>query len=308
MKLLKHYIEKLTEVLLLYRMRVTMKLWLNESQSRNSDFFFIISCGRSGTTLLRKLLMERGDIHIPPETYDGIPQAMKLYYQNRKKNWSTKVGQVLDFFQNASFYEFWELDMPCVKRELLNLPLEEQNFRSIIYQIYVQHRNQHSPEAVLLGDKTPYLILRLPWIKILYPNARIIHIVRDGHDVISSRMKNLNESFDVALNRWKWSIKESKKFKRYYRESFMQVRYEDLVEASDTHIQEITRFLGLKGGSQLVKREVNLGDDGQAHHQMLHEVITNKKVGAGRNVFNDEEKRQIEKKIGRLLRKFDYLP
>ena len=77
----------------------------------NSGFepVFIVSSGRAGTTILRKSLMNGGEIHIPPESGECIPQAFELYVKNKNRPWPERVRLVLNTFMEFADFKYWDI-------------------------------------------------------------------------------------------------------------------------------------------------------------------------------------------------------
>lgn len=305
--MMNYYLKKIREEYLLYKIRRNRNIFINEKQLKSLQFFFIISCGRSGTTLLRKLLMEKGNIHIPPESYDGIPNLVELYYKNRSKSWDKKVEISLDFFSSQSFFEFWNLDFTECRDKLVSIKLEDQNLHSIITLIYSHHRDTYNSTADYIGDKTPYLVLRNNWIELLFPNSKIINVVRDGRDVVYSRMKSFNENLETSINRWKWAMQGAKKYKKFYGENFIEIKYEDLIDRPDEILNKILNFLNIEVSDEICDKEISLGDQMQSHHANLNKPINRNAIGKWVMGLSEVEKSKVENELGKYLKDYNYL-
>lgn len=66
--------------------------------------FFIIGSGRSGSTLLRRILCANPELHIPPETYVLGP-AISLWEATEGDAWPVRVGRILDLFERHPEFE-----------------------------------------------------------------------------------------------------------------------------------------------------------------------------------------------------------
>lgn len=225
--------------------------------------FFIISAGRSGSTLLRKLLMENYEIHIPPESSTIIPSVIKWHSKFFFKKKETGFVDGLSKDINQGDFKFWNIepkDIEALMREKGSIV----SLNRLIYAIYDLHRERYNPSGTLIGDKTPYLVFYLKHIGTIYPNAKFIFLVRSPFSVISSRMKNFSESIEQATNRWVWSMKE---MKRHLNLNHIVLKYEDLVNDVDNQIERLGSFLEAKRRSKtfFVENEV-MGDINLKHH------------------------------------------
>ncbi|MCK5296076.1 MAG: sulfotransferase, partial [Alphaproteobacteria bacterium] len=61
--------------------------------------FFITGAGRSGTSLVRRILIANTDIHIPPETY-VLGNCVLNFEMFQFMPWEELVDIVLDLFEN----------------------------------------------------------------------------------------------------------------------------------------------------------------------------------------------------------------
>jgi hypothetical protein len=96
------------------------------------------------------------------------------------------------------------------------------------------------------GDKTPVYLKNMLAIQKGLPEARFIHIVRDGRDVALSVLGLLfgPDSVDEAARRWKRKVlrgREQAARLRHYRE----VRYEDLVADPGSTVRSVCEYLEL---------------------------------------------------------------
>ena len=83
---------------------------MNEISSlKNLPFFYILSMGRSGSTLLEFLLDAHPGVNIPIESRFIIHLLSK--YQG-KMNWTSieKLEFVKDLFQDEKLSKYWNLD------------------------------------------------------------------------------------------------------------------------------------------------------------------------------------------------------
>src|SRR5262249_51997802 len=96
------------------------------------------------------------------------------------------------------------------------------------------------------GDKTPYYAGHMHLIQSLLPEARFIHLIRDGRDVGLS-VKDLwfgPNSLVEAAHWWAAGIQRARQQAgdlRYY----LEIQYEDLVARPESTLQRVCAFLDL---------------------------------------------------------------
>jgi len=96
-------------------------------------------------------------------------------------------------------------------------------------------------------EKTPNHILCLPYIRQLFPDAPIIHIIRDGRDVAESltkvRFGSLN--FFENLVGWRDAVSAARQFGDSD-DRYLCIRYEDLVADPSATLKVVCGFLGVR--------------------------------------------------------------
>ena len=109
------------------------------------------------------------------------------------------------------------------------------------------------------GEKTPDYVRHLPLLHALFPWVRSVHIIRDGRDVALSALEWAREGKGpgrMALWReepvavcalwWRWQVRTGRQDAESLRPgSYLEVRYENLVEGPEETLRSITDFLQL---------------------------------------------------------------
>ncbi len=107
------------------------------------------------------------------------------------------------------------------------------------------------PGATLLLEKTPDHALHLPLIRTLFPDAPVIHLVRDGRDVVASLLAAGRQDWGrswtpptarQAAARW---VHWLDAVRRDATPPFLQVRFEDLLADAPAVLRRVCDFLGL---------------------------------------------------------------
>jgi Sulfotransferase family len=121
------------------------------------------------------------------------------------------------------------------------------------------YRTLMPPGARFWGDKNPHYARpadsgSLETVAELFPQARFIHVVRDGRDVVSSLLRKRHadgrpwvQSFDAAHAVWTRHVAVGCEFGASLAPSrYLELRYEDLVRDDATEARRIFDFLGLE--------------------------------------------------------------
>src|SRR5262249_37866568 len=109
------------------------------------------------------------------------------------------------------------------------------------------------PGARVLVEKTPDHALHLPLIRRLYPDAAVIHVLRDGRDVVASLLAAYRQGWgrpwapataEAAAGKWVAWVREVRHRGEVFAR-FREVRYEDLLRAGPETLAALYDFLGL---------------------------------------------------------------
>jgi hypothetical protein len=109
-----------------------------------------------------------------------------------------------------------------------------------------------APECRYWGDKNPHYVADenqgcLEAILELFPAARFIHIIRDGRDVVCSRLRRGKNDFEGAHRMWTSHVNRGCAFGRQLPPGkYFELRYEDLVCDDLAMATRIFTFLGVE--------------------------------------------------------------
>lgn len=142
--------------------RVAPKFWSGQIRQP----IFILGCARSGTTLLATLLSYHRDVadwSEANEVWDPDGHPWRLSARETPPVWIDPV----------SFIERWWRDAEPRQEEIRSVFGAHQ---------FLQGKSRFS-------NKTPYNTLRIPQVLSIFPDARLINIVRDGRAVVYSYLQ-----------------------------------------------------------------------------------------------------------------------
>lgn len=261
--------------------------FLNRRHLRKNDleFYFIVGSGRSGNTLLRKLLMERASIYIPPESY-VIPSAVTGLLKAGSLRWDEKVDFFLSKFEYYPEFETFGIGtLRDFAIEAKSWPKAEHNIGLLLSRLYFWIASEKGLSVKRVGDKTPLNTLRLGLVNRILPKARYIYIERDGVDVAASYLKaGIYKNIVDGAIRWKLSKRAWRSFKKgLNNKCFYEVRYEELVSKPDAVIDELLRSFAIEKQEIHVDMTQLFGDVGtRAHHDNVLNTTHRDSIGKGR--------------------------
>ncbi len=203
---------------------------------------FVIGVNRSGTTLLRMMLDSHPELAIPPETH-FIPALTKELKSRRKAGSPMSPEEAVNFLVNHRRWDDFGLapEVLVQRIESLGMTRPKDVLRSF-YRLYAEGQGKSR-----YGDKTPGYVKQMGMVKRSLPEARFIHLIRDGRDVALSRDGRMTAE-ELTVERhakiWKRRIRRARR-RSARMEHYIEVRYEDLIEDPEPVLRQICEFIDL---------------------------------------------------------------
>ena len=217
---------------------------------------FIVGMPRSGTTLVEQILASHSEVFGADEVI-FLPKVINKYFAAEKINLS--IQGVIDF-----------------KKENLKKMAEE----------YIFLMKKLSRNSKRFTDKLPANFLNIGLIKLILPNAKIIHCQRDPKDNIFSIFKNYfpnkKISFDSDLNEtveYYNLYSDLMKFWNFALPNFIfNIKYEDLINDTKNNVTKLLDFCNLKWDNNCLKfynnkRPIKTASDTQVRNKIYNTSI-----------------------------------
>jgi len=238
---------------------------------------FNVGSRRSGTYWLQRIVCAHPAVaEVPSETYvfsHGIAPLMERFHQGDRD--SAEVGKVF------------------ADRERLIAAV-----RSLCDTVFGEFATQGETHA---SERTPWHVYHLPLIAEVYPDARFVHIVRDGRDVARSIVAQPwgPDNVREAAEEWRSSVEAGRAAAPALGDRLVEVHYEDLLADASTEIPRLYAHIGLEGGI-----DEALAAAGEKANIGRHD----KRVGSGkwREGWSRRELRDFEDVAGELVRELGY--
>src|SRR6188472_2831340 len=139
---------------------------------------FIVGVGRSGTTMLRLMLDAHPDLAIPPETH-FVPELIDAIDGGATPE---QAATTMIAVRQWGDLDTDPEDVVARWRQLERF--ESGPALRAFYEMYAER--QGKPRY---GEKTPAYVKSIVKIEGALPEARFVHVIRDGRDVALSRWK-----------------------------------------------------------------------------------------------------------------------
>lgn len=267
---------------------------------------FIVGCSRSGTTLLQSLLDAHPNIAIPPEGQIYFRFGETFPYYGKLSDERNRRRFIRDLLQDA-YLQKWNLNCSVEEVEQVASSFTRAGIIEAVYCLYMCEKG-----AKRWGDKTPEHIRYLPMIRDDFPDAYLIHLVRDGRDVAEAFRRFIYGPVTaLGLGRvWRREVVHWQEYQEQegtYR--MLEVRYEDLVSEPKELLGEILAFIGeplIDTTSSYADSEVSQLIGSESWHSSLRQDITTEKVGIYRKELSERDIEIFEYVAGGALETYGY--
>ncbi|MDR6918656.1 septal ring factor EnvC (AmiA/AmiB activator) [Pseudomonas sp. 3296] len=211
---------------------------------------FIIGTGRCGTTWLGQMLNSHAELCVPPEIqllfeYSGNGNRLfeEFFLADQKGLSGEQLASVIERCCPHKLEIFFDYQEFCRKHDTPKMSLAE-----FVKSFYAAIASAHGKSWLV--EQTPWYGQRLDLVSKLFPDAKFIHMVRDGRDVALSFARTTWWHISPRLNlaRWQREIKkiatDASSFLKP--DCYLEVKYEDLVANPESELRKVCTFLGIE--------------------------------------------------------------
>jgi hypothetical protein len=254
------------------------------------EAIFVVGVSRSGTTLMRRVLNGHSRIAIATENhYLGhlLPwEGARAYFRRLgDPHDDATMRRIAGFVYSDEFQRrsplrelspYWRWLTRSVPRDefegrLLASDRTERGVFTVLLRLFADRKRRP-----IMGEKTP---AHLAWAETLlewYPNARIVHMVRDPRGVYVSEVRRrmatpttvpyrwlvrvppLLRAFVLLEVVWAWAVAvdRHRRLRARHPGRYLGVRFEDLVRKPDATLHGLCEFLGVEPEAEMLRRTV----------------------------------------------------
>ncbi len=248
---------------------------------------------------MRRILDRHPSIAICPET-----QFQRLVYSRRKAFGDlidlTNRRRLIDEYLSSRFIRRMDLDRAALAERLQREGLSYQAMFSSLLSYYADSQGKSR-----IGEKTPQHALFLETLCEWFPNAAILHMIRDPHASVAS-MQRMPWRHSVVANARIW-LKMNQAARRF-REwpGYLEVRYEALVTDPECEIRKICSFVGEVSCPQMLAPEADPAETSDDWLLRTRTAVTAARLDVWRKELTADEVAQIEWVLGPELERFGY--
>lgn len=205
-------------------------------------FPFVVGCNRSGTTMLRGMLDSHSELAVPPEAYFVVPL---LNSQSFVREGRFDAAALLDDVRGrGSFRDGWLLPDSAV--ESLARTWRPSDAAEALTELYACYAREHGKARY--ADKTPQHVVHIELLARSFAQARFVHLIRDGRNVVSSLLDYPHgpTRFVDGVEYWRYRVSAGRRAgARLGPDRYLEIRYEALVDDPEAALREICAFIEL---------------------------------------------------------------
>ena len=258
----------------------------------------IVGCQRSGSTLLGSLLGGHPQIITIPEAQffvDCMPDDL---------NNTTNATQLMASIKAHYRFKIWNYSVP-------EYPQDHANYKQVfewLVKSYACSQLKNDPLAWI--DHQPGHVKHIGKIRKMYPNLKVIHIIRDGRAVANSI---------VPLD---WGPNSINRAAYYYEQRIgfglaaeqflgpkhaLQIKYENLITQPDVCLKKICEFIGFDYCREMLKANgLAVPEFTKSQHALVGGEICNARIDGWRTELPVRQQEIFELLTGDLLTYLGY--
>ncbi|MFN8519791.1 MAG: sulfotransferase [Chloroflexota bacterium] len=254
------------------------------------EAIFVVGVSRSGTTLMRRVLGGHSRIAIATENHYlghllpwegarayfrrlGDPQDDATMRRIAAFVYSGEFQRRSRFRELSPYWRWLTSTVPQTEFEdrLLASDRTERGVLTVLMRTFADRKRRP-----IMGEKTP---AHLAWADTLlawYPDARIVHMIRDPRGVYVSEVRRRLEhpttvpyrwlvrvpavlrAFVLLEVVWAWAVAADRhrRLTARHPDRYLGVRFEDLVREPDATLRRLCAFLGVEPEPTMLERTV----------------------------------------------------
>jgi Sulfotransferase family len=300
------------------------------AQTTGVPVFFVVGNQKSGTTWLMRMLDAHPEVLCKGEgRFFGASWRQKSLKQ---RDTMRPASSLYHAFLDAEYLRLWVERSVWSRNDASGEHLDNLTRMAIDY--FLAGELLKSGKRVV-GDKSPLLTPdTIREISAIYPEAKVIHIIRDGRDVAVSAAHHAR-NFGHARKRTGSNGTEGSEFPRgqleklaaewasrvgktvvdgpeLLGENYTEVRYEDLLQKPETEVQRLLTFLAVDPDEKTVTRCIHAASferlsKGRKRGDEDPSSFFRKGVaGDWKHILTERERQIFDREAGELLARLGY--
>lgn len=269
---------------------------------------FVVGSARSGTTLLYSILLASGEFVIyQAETL--LLEVCKPKYGDLRNNRNYERF-INDWLRSKQFYRSGLDPVKFVAGA------RDHRQSYIAFMEYFMECIADSQNKKRWAEQTPGHVFHMDELSQFFPQAKFVHVIRDGRDVAVSRRKlkwtgtkttDALRQLLCAAKSWELSVEAGRRIGKFLGNNYLEIRYEDLIQHLDETLLKIRDFAGITIDRKTIQYS-SVGSLGKANSAFDNQSsgISSSALGRWQKELNEGEINILHSAIGNTLTKLGY--
>ncbi len=207
---------------------------------------FVIGMPRSGTKLLRNLLDRHPRIRILPWETQFLPFIAAWVASRGEPRTEAELGRLAEALRRSPYFDYRRKARGELSVRHWHSACRGRFDAAGLFEGFVRAELGLDPgSGVIWGDKSPSYVEHVDEILRLFPDARLIHIVRDVRDYCLSMRQTFGKDMRRAAHRWNAAILRIGELIERGEPALACVRYESLVARPAVELARLCDHLGV---------------------------------------------------------------
>jgi hypothetical protein len=234
---------------------------------------FLVGMPRTGSTLLRHVLNLSPRVIIASETH-FLARSRRLRLPQRLSEARSAAGSLGAVVADLRSRRFWpwlgrNVTADDLEARLRKTDLTERGLFELMLTLYAEAHRDAPLSQLVIGEKTPAHLGEVPTLVEWFPDARIVHTVRDPRGVYASRLRRAQQGewglkarlpwlpgwlvdpllppieMIYAARSWNAAATWDRRLPAELDERYLCIRFEDLVTDPEATVRRVCDFLGV---------------------------------------------------------------
>lgn len=194
----------------------------------------IVGFPRSGTTLLRAVLDRHSALQAVPWEPHFIPDLLTQFGLA-----PVDRSVLLDALSGHA-------SMPAPLSEALPAILPSASTLTLRAGLDAVFSHLFDGQATGVVVKVPRLVYNVPAVRALFPEAHVVHLVRDPRGALASHLARWpGEGLWGRLQDWKAAVQAGHTWTTQHPEDALELRFEDLLRTPEASLKQLCTFLSI---------------------------------------------------------------
>jgi hypothetical protein len=226
---------------------MTMKDSFSSPTSSWTGPLFIVGMPRSGTKLLRGLLGQHQRIRIPSIETDFLPFLLRWVRTHGQPDQPQAFAGLFQELRRAPYFMLRPGGAAAFDERKWREHCDGRYDAAGLFEGFVRYETGSGVRTnYIWGDKSPAYMRHVATLLEQFPQARVVHILRDVRDYCISVNKAWRKDMRRAAHGWARDVEQVHRICRAQPERCIEVTYEDLLRSPETVMQRLTTFLGVE--------------------------------------------------------------